>query len=96
MTLLQNVFIQPRTSNYSFIQQYFPWSQFYFRYIYENQQLSWLFTVSYFPAETPYHSFCKLCSLNVIPYLTSFFYVKFFLTKNIEYSKVNRYIGSLF
>ena len=28
MTLLQNVFIQPRTSNYSFIQQYFPWSQF--------------------------------------------------------------------
>ena len=49
-----------------------------------------------FPTETPYHSFCKLCSLNVVPYLTSFFYVKLFLTKNIEYSKVNRYIGSLF
>ena len=49
-----------------------------------------------FPTETPYHSFCKPCSLNVVPYLTSFFYAKLFLTKNIEYSKVNRYIGSLF
>ena len=36
----------------------------------------------------PYHSFCKLCSLNVVPYLTSFFYVKFFLTKNIELTAI--------